>query len=115
MSFKSYEFQCKCGCNAADMDQELLNMLYEARQIAQIPFVITSGYRCHDHNKNVGGRPGSAHTRGYAVDISANNSRARFIIINALVAAGFTRIGIAKTFIHVDDDPDKDINVAWLY
>ena len=28
-------------------------------------------------------------------------------IISALLKAGFNRIGVAKSFIHVDDDPEK--------
>jgi hypothetical protein len=29
--------------------------------------------------------------------------------------AGFNRIGIADTFIHVDNDPGKAENVIWTY
>jgi hypothetical protein len=29
--------------------------------------------------------------------------------------AGFNRIGIAPTFIHVDNDPSKPEDVIWLY
>jgi hypothetical protein len=35
--------------------------------------------------------------------------------VAALIASGFTRIGIADTFIHVDNDPVKTPAVVWLY
>ena len=90
-------------------------MLNDARRLAQIPFVITSGVRCHAHNKKVNGLPSSAHLSGKAVDIKADNSRARFKIIEALTIAGFTRIGIAKNFIHVDVDETKPKDAIWIY
>jgi len=49
------------------------------------------------------------------VDIHCTNSRGRAIIIDALRKAGFTRFGIGNTFIHTDNDPDKDPDVMWLY
>ena len=36
-------------------------------------------------------------------------------IVQALLTAGFTRIGIASTFIHADDDPSKPQNLIWTY
>jgi len=50
-----------------------------------------------------------------AVDIKAVTSETRYKVISALLAAGFTRIGIAKTFIHADTDPDKPANLTWVY
>ena len=52
---------------------------------------------------------------GLAVDISCNSSRDRSIILTALIDSGFTRIGIGKTFIHVDLDKSKSQNVIWMY
>lgn len=112
--FKMGEFACSC-CGEVDMDDTLLGMLNEARETAGVPFVITSGFRCEEHNANVGGTKGSAHTLGYAVDIAATNSRNRLVIVQALLKAGFNRIGIAKTFVHVDVDESKPQNVMWVY
>jgi len=36
-------------------------------------------------------------------------------MIEALLDADFTRIGIGKDFIHVDMDPNKEPNVMWTY
>lgn len=90
-------------------------MLNDAREKANIPFVITSGFRCETHNKNEGGSETSSHPEGFAVDIKAKNSQERFKILEALILAGFTRIGIAKTFIHVDVDPNKPNQMVWVY
>ena len=97
------------------MDVEFLNKLAQARKIAAVGFKITSGYRSPEHNAKVGGVPNSSHTLGHAVDIYAPTSRQKYIIINALLQAGFDRIGVAKNFIHVDDDPSKNEEVIWTY
>ena len=97
------------------MDINFLAKLDEAREYANIPFIINSAYRSPEHNAKVGGKPGSSHIKGLAVDISAKDSRTRFLILDALFAVGFTRIGIADSFIHVDSDIDKSQNVIWTY
>ncbi len=98
-----------------NMNEAFLAKLDNARVIADIPFIINSAWRSPEHNKEVGGKPNSSHLKGLAVDIKIENSRQRFIVLQALIAAGFTRIGIAKTFIHVDGDNEKDPRVTWLY
>ncbi len=116
--FKPAEFACKCGkCGKGyhDMDKHVMLALDNARGIAGIPFALTSPMRCPAHNKAIGGTEDSSHLRGYAVDIDAPNSRARFQIIEALIGAGFTRLGVAHDFIHADMDPDKAEDVLWTY
>jgi len=93
---------------------DFLKKLDEAREIANVPFVITSGYRTQQHNLDVGGRVGSSHCKGLAVDIACNNSGDRVKILTALIQVGFRRIGIHKSFIHSDLDHDKP-NALWLY
>ena len=94
--FSPVEFRCKCGCD-----------------LAGTPFSLTSAYRCPKHNKAVGGVPTSAHTRGYAVDIRCVDSHSRFVMLQALLEAGFRRVELAPTWIHVDNDPDKPRDVAF--
>lgn len=98
-----------------NMDVEFLNKLAAARKAAAVSFKITSGYRTPKHNEKVGGVPSSSHTKGHACDIYAPTSRQKFLIINSLLQAGFNRIGVAKNFIHVDDDPSKAEDVIWTY
>ena len=112
--FKLEEFKCPC-CGEVHMDDKFLSMLDLARTIAGIPFVITSGYRCKKHNKEIGGVPDSAHTKGLASDIRVNNSIERYMIVVSLLQAGFNRIGIGSDFIHVDCDESKPQYVIWTY
>lgn len=106
--------------SGSNMDATFLEMLDDARGWAGIPFKITSGFRTPSHNAYVGGvqaglkSKGSSHLFGYAADIACTSGAEREIILNALIEAGFRRIGIANTFIHVDNDPDKNPAV-WLY
>ena len=97
-----------------NMDVNFLAKLDEAREYAGIPFIINSAYRSPDHPLSIK-NPTSSHIKGLAVDIKADNSRKRGIILDALRVVGFNRIGIAKTFIHVDLDVEKSQNVTWLY
>jgi uncharacterized protein YcbK (DUF882 family) len=96
------------------MDANFLYKLNYARHLAETAFVITSGYRTIAHNKAVGGSKTSSHLSGLAVDISARNSLERLRIIQGLIDAGFTRIGIGNNFCHVDLDTSKS-DALWLY
>ena len=55
----------------------------------------------------------SAHTRGYAADIRCTDSHTRFAVLRAVLDAGFRRVELAPTWIHVDCDPDKAQDVAF--
>ena len=101
--------------SGVNMDKGFLAKLEQAREIAGIPFRITSGYRTKKRNEQVGGVPDSSHTKGFAADLSCDSGRERCIIIKALLDAGFNRIGVANSFIHVDNDPDKVSDVIWTY
>ena len=97
-----------------NMNADFLNKLDEARECAGIPFAINSAYRSPTHPLSVK-NPTSSHIKGLAVDISVKDSKTRFKVLDALIAVGFTRIGIANSFIHVDMDFDKSQNVIWTY
>tara|TARA_R110000787_G_scaffold16595_7_gene50062 strand:- start:819 stop:1172 length:354 start_codon:yes stop_codon:yes gene_type:complete len=113
--FKPSEFQCCCGNCYDVINQGSLSRLDLAREMADVPFKINSSWRCKEKNTEEGGKTNSAHLRGTAFDISCVHSSQRFTILHALLDAGFTRIGIAKTFIHADDDSELPNEVMWLY
>ena len=96
------------------MDTDFLAKLDKAREFAKVPFVINSAYRSPEHAESIK-NPTSSHIKGLAVDIKATDSRTRYKVLNALIHVGFNRIGIADTFIHVDDDKDKSQQVIWTY
>jgi len=111
--FKLSEFDDAPG-TGKNMKKDFLTKLDKARAIADVPFKITSGYRSKETNKRAGGVSTSSHLKGLAADISCKDSSTRQKILNALIQAGFTRIGIADTFIHCDTDKDKN-DAIWLY
>ena len=112
--FSRKEEWCPC-CHSGGLVPDFRDKLNKAREIAGIPFVLNSAFRCAAHNAEVGGTETSSHLAGVAVDIRCNDSRSRWIIIDALKQAGFNRIGIGKSFIHVDDDLTKEPDLIWLY
>ncbi len=95
---------------------DLMRVLYGA------PIHMNSGFRTRKRNTILRNRPGghhavkdSAHMRGYAGDPKVHNSKERYTFVNLMIKVGFRRIGIARGFVHGDDDPSKPINVIWTY
>lgn len=109
------EFVCKCGCGLLNMHPEHMERLFLARKIAGVAFVIRSGSRCPAHNASEGGTDTSDHIFGHGTDVEALISRHRYLILDALLKAGFNRIGIGRSFLHAGDYPDNPPEVAWLY
>lgn len=85
------------------MSPSFMRRLETARELAGVPFVLTCAYRSIEYDRSKGRTGLSYHCRGRAVDIACCYSNLRYIIVKALQKAGFSSIGIAKTFIHVDD------------
>lgn len=112
--FKLTEFSCP-HCNASEMNDSFLDRLDTARGTAGVPFKITSGYRCTQHNSAIESKSTSSHLKGLAADIHVVGTTARFNILRGLILAGFKRIGIGLDFIHVDEDLEKAQEVTWLY
>ena len=113
--FEDKELRCKCGCNQLKFDAEFKNTLNEIRHELGKPMYISSGYRCEKHNKEVGGKPGSAHTKGKGADVVCENSVDRFNLIRIAIKAGIKRIGVSSKFIHLDNDESKPYPVIWTY
>ena len=67
--FKREEFACQCGCGGDTVDAEILETLEKIREHFGVPVTVTSGYRCAEHNKDIGGAPKSQHLLGRAADI----------------------------------------------
>ena len=114
--FRESEFKaCSPACSLQDMQQHTLDKLDRAREMAGIPFVLNSAYRSPAWDKSKGRSGTGAHTTGCAADIRCNGDANRWKIVFAALAVGFRRIGIGKTYIHLDDDPKRTQNVIWHY
>jgi hypothetical protein len=66
--FTVSDFKCKCGCGEVAYTPKLVETLADLRRKFGRDVVVTSGYRCEDRNREVGGIEGSLHTEGRAVD-----------------------------------------------
>ena len=113
-NFNRSEYACKCGCGKDDIKQELAIKVQLVRDQLGRSIRINSGIRCSAHNASINATPNSSHIDGWAADLGYTGSRERFEVLTA-AAQVFDRIGIAKTFIHVDVDATKTADVIWLY
>ena len=78
--FDDFEFACKCGRHGYDgeghpildhiIDKRLVDVLDAIRERIGQPIEVLSGYRCLEHNAEVGGVPNSQHVEGTAADIT---------------------------------------------
>ena len=117
-NFSEDEFRCHCGCGDAAMDEEFILLLQAVRdKVGAI--IISSGYRCPDHNERVSssGRAGP-HTTGMAADISAAGGDALLIMREAMLC-GVERIGVnqkgSARFIHLDKSTTHTSPALWSY
>ena len=98
--FSSAELACKC-CGVYVENKELLFRLEMLRAKLGKPIIITSGYRCPRHNKEVGGVANSQHTKGTAVDIKvAGYTPAQ--VAQLAKQCGFTWTKVYSAWTHID-------------
>lgn len=113
--FNAKEFRCKCGKeHAFSISNELvdkLKKLYAALNCSKI--IVTSGYRCPTHDKNVGGSGTGQHTLGNAADICCYGQDGQpissKIVCQKAQDIGFTGIAnitAAYIYTHVDVRPN---------
>ena len=87
--------------------QILANGLEQIRVLLNAPMLISSGYRCVELNKAVGGVPDSAHIQGYAADFTAPQFGDPLAIVNFLKDTDlvFDQIIQEGTWVHVSFAP----------
>ena len=100
---------------------EMINPTFVAkldsiRDDVGFPIRINSGVRTEYHNESVGGVSNSAHTAPCycAADIRVRSRAERDSIIASAKRHGITRIGIARSFVHLDIDTTKP-DAVWYY
>ena len=113
--FNSTEFRCKCGkeheFEVNDNLVQKLEKLYAALNCSQI--IVTSGFRCVTHDKNVGGSGTGQHTLGNAADICCYGQDGQPISSKIVCCkaqdigfTGIANITAAYQYTHVDVRPN---------
>tara|TARA_R110000796_G_scaffold7861_6_gene26523 strand:- start:1968 stop:2309 length:342 start_codon:yes stop_codon:yes gene_type:complete len=110
--FDISDFDCQETGNN-EMCQKFLNKLDELRHNTGFPFVIKSGYRDPSHSIELRKLKPGTHSEGIAADVRIRNGAEGYRLAYEAFKAGFTGIGIAKTFIHVDTRIGPP--VIWIY
>lgn len=115
-NFTADEFRCK-HTGREGMQPEFMARLQALRTEYGKPIKVTSGYRHPTHPVEARKqRSDGEHTRGLCCDIACADGRARFELVSLALKHGFTRIGIAKTFVHIGlGGPGLPANVIWEY
>ena len=115
MSFKYFsrnEFKCsETGNN--EIQDEFVHALDKLREECGFPFAITSGYRDPSHSVEAKKEKAGQDTLAIAADIAVSGGAQRIMIVSKALELGFSGIGVAKTFVHVDTrttDP-----MLWCY
>jgi uncharacterized protein YcbK (DUF882 family) len=115
-NFKKSEFDCKStGLN--EMKHEFMVVLQRIRTEYGKPMSVTSGFRHPTHPIEAKkGHDRGEHTKGMCADIACTNSQDRFRLVQLALKHGITRIGIAKTFLHLGLGAEGlPPNVIWEY
>jgi uncharacterized protein YcbK (DUF882 family) len=111
--FDLEDFACQAtGENG--IEEAFVARLDQLRANCGFPFIITSGFRSVRHPleaRKPGG--GGTHTKGYASDIAVSGGAQRHKLVEEALKMGFTGIGVAHTFIHLDDRTTT--SVLWVY
>jgi zinc D-Ala-D-Ala carboxypeptidase len=112
--FHIREFDCThTGTGGENMDPEFLENLDRLREICGFPFRITSGWRDATHPVEARKEKPGTHNLGIAVDIAVSNGFERMNIVHEALKMGFSGIGVAKGFVHVDMRTTTP--VMWTY
>ena len=99
--FSASEFRCPC-CGEIRVSPRLTELAEALRERLGRPILVTSGYRCRRHNREVGGSPTSRHMAGRALDMAAGEAEQDEIAALA-GAVGFSEIiaGGRRGYVHL--------------
>jgi hypothetical protein len=99
-SFLSYkEMDCRCkrdNCTLTIFYRPTIIAFESTRIDFGAPITATSGFRCQEHNKAVGGKDDSRHKRGMAIDMIADDLDK----LERIARRHFDVVIRYKTFIH---------------
>jgi len=111
--FSLSEFDCsETGENR--MEDDFIKKIDQLRSNLGWPLIVTSGYRDCSHSAEINKTNGGGyHTKGVACDFTVLGGKQRYEIVKQSMRLGFTGIGVAKTFVHLDTR--EDTPMIWTY
>jgi len=121
-NFTPAELACSCKgrlCGSAAHggnyfhDEDFLDKLQALRDLEGVPLRLTSAHRCPRRNKEVGGARESRHlTIAADISLEGRTKAQRLRLLENARKVGFTGIGKANAFLHVDTRPKR---TEWVY
>ena len=106
--FNKNEFACKCGgryCGGfpVEISRRVVGVLDTIREYAGKPVVVSSGVRCKNHNKSVGGVENSYHLKGRAADftVCGYSAQTTINIVNTLGLKPIELYAIDSAYVHI--------------
>ena len=109
--FKRSEFKMGKELVFFKMNVDFLYLLDDLRELVNEPLYLNSSYRSIEYNEKVQKAANkkykpysskSKHMEGVAVDLKCNNGALRLKIVENALALGLT-VGVAKSFVHIDN------------
>lgn len=105
---------CRCGCGRNNTSFEFAALLYMAQGVYGKQLPIYQGCRCTKFNDSVGAAQNSPSLIGEHVDLHYENPPDLFLLIKALLAAGFESFRLYPHHLHIQRDPNDPIPAfAW--
>ena len=117
-NFTADEMRCSCGCGRADMDPDFMAALQTVRVVYGRPMRITSGFRCEDYDKRIGGA--GVHPSGKASDIAVAGESV-YDLLHTAIGVNMRGIGLkqhgphASRFMHLDITTGPMRPRIWTY
>lgn len=111
--FLGYELKCRCGCGLINYNSLFLMKLEVFRDLLKSRLEVTSGCRCKNHNKNIGGQLNSLHIvenrQATAVDVSPLDTGCQAVFVLAVKTGFFNEVIWYKdrNFIHLGIDSNQ--------
>lgn len=119
--FSFDEMKCR-HCGISDIQPSFMLILERIREEVNFPLIVSSGYRCPEHDKAVGGA--GVHPTGLGVDIVISGYRA-YRLIEVALKNKIRGVGIrqkgphAKRIVHLDmlptHNPKQPRPWVWTY
>lgn len=102
------------GRTVHGMDERFMDRLLWLRRQWAKPMIINSAFRTPEHNAAIGGKSGSYHLKGRAVDVGMLDASERWEFLRLVYECRcFRGVGVYDSFVHLDDR-DRVPPAVWV-